>query len=152
MRFTARAMGRLLAPTPISLDLGLLVLRLTAGLSLALAHGWSKVRDIGGFEQGLAQMGFTPASAWAWAAALSEFLGGLLVAVGLLTRPAALAAGAVMGVALAKVHAADPYAKQEPALIFLAMFLAIFLCGPGRMSLDQAFFGRSRSRSSSSSK
>ena len=121
---------------------------------MALAHGWGKVSDISKFEPFVAQLGLAPAGPWAWAAALSEFLGGLLVALGLFTRPAAIAAAGVMAVAVGKVHAADPFQKKELGLLYLAVFLAIVLCGPGRISVDAKVFGGSRgaSRSSSSSK
>ncbi|HKE02208.1 MAG TPA: DoxX family protein [Planctomycetota bacterium] len=138
-------MGRLLKPTPLSLDFGLLVLRATGGLSLALGAGWGKVKDIAPFEQAIAQLGFKPPAAWAWAAALSEFIGGLLVAAGLLTRVGAFFAAVVMGVALGKVLAGEPFEKQMPALLLLGMFVTVFLCGPGKLSLDQAFFGKARS-------
>src|SRR4029453_14202222 len=66
-------------------DIGLLLLRL-AGVYLALAHGWGKVAGLvsgqGRFLQGVTEMGFPLPVVFAWAAALSEFVGGLLVALG----------------------------------------------------------------------
>ena len=80
-------------------DLGLLVLRLGIGLTLALAHGLGKLPPSDGFIEGTAAMGFPLPVLFAWAAALSEFLGGLLLAVGLATRPAAVFVSVTMAVA-----------------------------------------------------
>jgi putative oxidoreductase len=69
----------------------------------------------------------------------AEFFCSLLVAVGLLTRLAAIPPVVTMGVALVVVHAADPFAKKEMALMYFAAFLAIALAGAGRFSLDHVF-------------
>src|SRR5687767_2865037 len=77
-------------------DLGLLIPRLTFGVLMALGHGLGKIYadDKFGlpdrFVEGVEKMNFPAPTAFAWAAALTEFLGGLLLAAGLLTRPAAL--------------------------------------------------------------
>ena len=65
-------------------DAGLLLLRVFAGLSLAGAHGWSKVTNPSGIIKGAGDLGFPAPALFGWAAALSEFLGGLLLAIGLL--------------------------------------------------------------------
>jgi putative oxidoreductase len=70
---------------------GLLLLRLVFGLTVA-AHGaqklfgWFGGPGLEGFGGFLEQLGIAPASRWSWAAALAEFGGGLLVALGLLSR------------------------------------------------------------------
>lgn len=116
--------------------LGLLVLRLTAGLALALNHGLGKLPPSDGFIQGVAGMGLPLPLLFAWAAALSESLGGLLLAAGLATRPAAAAILGTMTTAALVAHAGDPIAKREPALLFGAVALLFLLTGPGRYALD----------------
>lgn len=116
--------------------LGLLVLRLTAGLALALNHGLGKLPPSDGFIQGVAGMGLPLPLLFAWAAALSESLGGLLLAAGLATRPAAAAILGTMTTAVLVAHAGDPIAKREPALLFGAVALLFLLTGPGRYALD----------------
>jgi putative oxidoreductase len=117
--------------------LGWTVVRVVFGLTLALNHGWGKVSsgDLSGFAEGVARLGFPFPLFFAWCAALAEFLGGLLVAVGLLTRPAAAMAGFTMLVALYN-HRADPFGKMELALLFLSVFVAAILIGGGPFSLD----------------
>ncbi len=133
----------LLGTAPISVDLGLLVLRLVSGVALA-THGWGKVTDIGPFADGVAQLGFPVPIAFAWAAAISEFFGGIFVAAGLLTRPAALLAATTMAVAVFHAHAGDPFEKREMGSLYLAAFTAIVLMGPGRLALDAAMQGGGR--------
>lgn len=116
-------------------DLGLFVLRVFAGLSLAYAHGWGKMPPRGGFVNAITALGL-PAEV-GWLTALTELVGGILLAVGLATRPVAFAMIINFGVAGVFVHASDPYARKELAFLFLAVAF-LFLCvGAGRFSLDR---------------
>lgn len=47
-----------------------------------------------------------------------------------------------MAVAAFIIHGADPLAKKELALLYLAAFAAIGLTGPGRFALDAWLPGR----------
>ncbi|MGI8923036.1 MAG: DoxX family protein [Fimbriimonadales bacterium] len=127
-----------------SADFGLLLLRLVAGLSLAFGHGLGKLPPSSEFMSGVAKMGFPVPEAFGWAAALSEFLGGILVALGLLTRPAALVAFTTMAVALFVRHGSDPFTTKEKALLYAAVFLAILFTGAGRYSFDSAIGGKGK--------
>jgi putative oxidoreductase len=112
------------------------LVRLVFGLSLALGHGLPKVTgNMAGFAEGVAKLGFPAPTFFAWCAALSELVGGLLVAVGLFTRPAALMAAFTLAVAVYR-HRVDPFGTLEKALVFLTVFLAVVLAGPGPWSLD----------------
>lgn len=125
-------------------DTGLLVLRLLAGLALALAHGWGKIPPSPGFIESVAGLGFPAPALFAWAAGLAEFAGGLCLAVGLLTRPAALFVLVTMGVAFFLRHADDPFSSKEKALLFGAVALCLLLTGAGRFSLDALLRNRAR--------
>ena len=141
-----------------SLDAGLLVLRL-AGIGLAVFHGWPKLAALVGgtsrFHEGLGNMGFPFPVAWAWAAALGETVGGLLVALGFFTRFAAAVCAFAMFVAGFLRHHAHHYllgklgvmtvtpenekawGNPELALVYLCVFLALICTGGGRFSLDR---------------
>lgn len=127
--------GSAAIPSPLP-NIGLTVLRLFAGLSMALAHGLGKMPPSAGFVEATGAMGFPLPGFFAWAAALSEFAGGLLLAVGLLTRPAAFFVGCTMFVAAFVRHADDPFGSQEKALLFLVISIAFALIGAGRYGLD----------------
>lgn len=116
-------------------NVGLLGLRGFAGLSLALAHGWAKVPPPAQFVTGVSDLGLPGELAWLTAAA--EFGGGLLLAAGLLTRPAALAMMVNFSVAGFMRHAADPYARAELAFLFLAVAFLFVCVGGGRFALDR---------------
>ena len=117
-------------------DVGLLLFRLFVGLALAFGHGLGKLPPSEGFMQGIVEMGFPAPLFFGWAAAMSEFVGGLLIAAGLLTRPAAFFAAITMCVAAFIRQAGDPFTEIEKALLFLAAMVLLMLAGAGRYSLD----------------
>ena len=121
-----------------SLAFGILWLRVLMGLGISLFHGYGKV--FGGrmeqFTEGVAKMGFPMPDVFAWAGALSEFLGGILIALGLGTRIAAFFVFSTMAVAAFIRHASDTFDVKELALLYGTIAMAIVLIGPGRFSLD----------------
>lgn len=62
--------------------------------------------------------------------------GGLLIALGLATRPAAFLVLVTMGVAAFIRHAADPFRVKELALAYWTIAGALILTGGGPWSLD----------------
>jgi putative oxidoreductase len=125
-------------------DAGWAATRFIFGSSLALFHGYGKVFEgkVHGLASAVAAMGFPAPTAFAWSASIAEFLGGILVALGLLTRPAATACALTMLVALYQLRT-EPLAKAELALLYLAVMVLAILVGGGRFSLDR--FVRMRS-------
>lgn len=117
-------------------ELGITPLRVVAGLSLSLGHGLGKWPPSERFVASVAGFGFPVPELLAWAAAVAELVGGLLLAVGLLTRPSALMILCTMTVALLFQHADDPFAVKEKALLFGAIATAFLCLGAGRWSLD----------------
>jgi len=128
--------AKLAASTPSMQDLGLALVRVGFGLSLALAHGLGKLSHPDQFVNGLTQGGFPAPALLGWVAILSEFAGGLLLALGLFARPAAALVIGTLGVAAFHVHGADPFQKKELALAYTIVGLAVLIAGPGRFSID----------------
>lgn len=134
--------------TPLA-DVGLLVLRMT-GLLLAIGHGWGKIKAPGMMAGPLEQMGMPAPYLLAWLAAIGEFGGGLLLALGLFTRFGAFLVVCVMLVAVFKVHLHDPWfmtgqgGSKEPALLYLIPALALLFTGAGRFGLDALFRRRGK--------
>ncbi len=132
---------------PQMLDLGLFLIRVVFGLVFA-AHGAQKLfgwfggyglAGTGGF---LESIGFRPGKTFATAAALAEFGGGLLLALGFLgpVGPALLLS--VMFVASMTVHRKNGFFVAtngiEHPLLMATVAVGIALTGPGRYSLDAA--------------
>lgn len=123
-------------------DAGLLLLRLFAGLSIAFTHGLAKIPISESFVAGIAEMGFPLPDLFAWAAAMAEFAGGLLIAVGLFTRPASFFLLLTMAVAAFIRNSGNPYVDRELALLYGSVALLFLLAGAGRFSLDALVRGR----------
>ncbi len=146
------------APGSRQADITLLVLRFS-GLGLAVFHGWPKLQALvagtSRFADGLASMGFPMPAVFAWAAALAETAGGVLVFVGFGTRiAAAFCAVTMLVAAFTRHHALDlflwkwglkeiapetakAWGSPELALVYLLAFVALALAGAGRLSLDR---------------
>jgi putative oxidoreductase len=120
---------------------GIALLRIFAGVSLSLAHGWGKVPVKQQFIDNVTNLGFPAPAFFAWAAALSEFAGGAFLALGLFTRISGFFIVILMLVAVFGVHINDPYGKQELAMFYLFTGLCFMLKGAGDWSLD-AYFRR----------
>ena len=129
----------------MSTDLGLLVLRLTAGIFMA-GHGWGKATRIADGNFKFADplgIGATPSLILV---VFAELICAVAVAVGFKTRLAAIPVVIAMAVAGLVQHASDPFDKKELALLYCAVFAAIALLGAGRYSLD-AIWGKSKRKS-----
>lgn len=108
--------------------------RILAGTMFA-CHGAQKVLGaFGGMPPG------TPN--WIiWSAGPIELIGGMLIAVGLLARPAAFLASGTMAVAYFTGHALGGFFPKtnggELAVLYCWLFLYIAAQGPGRWALDK---------------
>src|SRR5687768_18450234 len=93
----------------MSFDLGLLILRVLIGL-VFIGHGGQKLfgwwggPGLKGFTGWMAAMGLKPASIWGLLGALSEFGGGVLLALGLLSPLGSLGIMGAMLMAIGLAH------------------------------------------------
>ncbi len=129
------------------MDIGLLVLRLAVGLTMA-AHGGQKLfgwfggyglAGTGGFMESL---GFRPGRVHAALSGSAELLGGLLIALGLFTQVGAALVIAVMVAAIGSVHLPKGFFVSDGGfeynLVIMAAVAALAFTGPGAYSLDAA--------------
>ncbi|GAC1569830.1 MAG: hypothetical protein NVS3B8_17350 [Chitinophagaceae bacterium] len=66
----------------------------------------------------------------------AEFFCSMFVILGLFTRLAVIPLLISTGVVVFKVHHGNIFGKGETAAFFLAGFMVIFLCGPGKARAD----------------
>ena len=122
-----------------------LILRVPVGLILA-AHGaqklfaWFGGYGLEGTGQWMASIGLEPGYWLAMMAGSAEFFGGIALAIGLLTRPAALVAGFTMLIAIFSVHISNGLFMAnngyEYALTLLVVTVVLAIQGAGSFSLD----------------
>ncbi|MCS7078566.1 MAG: DoxX family protein [Chloracidobacterium sp.] len=121
---------------------GPLLIRLAVGGAMVI-HGSQKLfGDPGRFIGFVEKIGFPLPTVFGWAAIAAEFLGGIALLLGLMTRWAAVFVAFTMGVAAFVAHANDGFNKQEYPLVLMVGALSLLASGGGALSLDAWLFGR----------
>jgi putative oxidoreductase len=115
------------------------LLRVIAGLGL-VTHGYAKILDPFGNIGMVEGLGFYPGTIWSPLLAVTEFFGGLFLAAGFLTRPAALAAtiSLLVTVWFHWVVQAEGYGGAEKSILWSAICFFFVIHGGGRFSVDRA--------------
>ncbi len=123
-------------------DLGLLFLRVTAGLTMLFGHGLGKLdRLINPGDEPISfpdPFGVGDVFSLGLATFAEVVCAGLL-ALGLFTRWALIPLIITMGVAFFDIHIDDEYRIQEKSILFGVMYVVLWLTGPGKYSLDRMF-------------
>jgi putative oxidoreductase len=127
-------------------DVAWLALRVTVGASL-IPHGMQKLfmafnePGIDKFIASLASRGFPAPTLMGWLVALTEFVGGTLLTLGLLTRPAAAAVFVFMMVAVFSTHLPNGFFWTDKGFEYPLMWgiaaLFFLIRGGGLYSVDR---------------
>lgn len=108
------------------------VLRIAAGL-LILSYGTMKILH---FPVGMQP----PVGSMGWFAGCIELVGGLLLTIGFITRPAAFVLSGLMAFAYFIAHAGKGFfpALNSGSLAMILCFVFLYICvaGPGPFSVD----------------
>ena len=123
-------------------NLALLVLRVWLGATILLNHGWAKLTGFSGMSGSFPDpfgVGHTASLAMV---VFSEVIAAALLAIGLVTRFAALVLAINMLVAFLYAHKAALSGEHsgELAFIYLAGYIALMVAGGGTFSLDNLIF------------
>ncbi|MFL5782998.1 MAG: DoxX family protein [Bacteriovoracaceae bacterium] len=127
------------------LSTGLLIVRLVFGIAMAI-HGWPKFQNLTSWMGPGAPVPVVLIAL----AAIAEFLGGILIALGALTSVASFLMMCTMLVAASfHISKGDPWISQggaawELAGLYLALSILFLLVGPGRFSLDAVLLKKFR--------
>jgi putative oxidoreductase len=127
-------------------DTSYFALRFCTGIFMCYYHGWSKLLSDSSRWERLGNtwtqsIGLDVLSVpLGFMAAFSESIGALLIAFGLLTRPAAFLLGITMLVASTKKLSEAGIKGSELPLLYLILCIIILLMGSGKYSLDRKFF------------
>ena len=126
-------------------DISLLIMRALPAYYMFINHGLSKITNPAKWDRygtfftkyfgGFLDFANIP---FGFMAAFAESVCAVMVLIGLFTQPAAFLVAFTMLVAA--MHHITGTGSPESAWIFFSIFIAIFLSGPGKYSLDHYLF------------
>jgi len=134
-----RGVGGMSGPMPAiprwTNDAGLLLLRVAVGSMMLFGHGLPKLLEFGDKAARFPDPLGVGSAASLSLAIVGEVLAPALLVLGLGTRAAAAPLLITMGVAALMVHADDPWARKELAVLYAVPALTLMLTGAGRFSV-----------------
>ncbi len=128
-------------PSETSTQWGLFILRVAMAFFM-IPHGYNKFNDLmaGGGTDFPDPFGVGPQVSLGLTV-FAEFFCSILLLLGLATRFALIPLIICVFVIAFKIHWSDPLGDKEHALLYLAGYLANFLGGPGKFSVDERLVG-----------
>ncbi|MFN0033437.1 MAG: DoxX family protein [Saprospiraceae bacterium] len=133
---------KLLSPLPYSLDWAALLMRLVFCGLMVYNHGLIKITLFSESPESFSDPLGIGASASYYLVVFAEAICSGLVLLGLFTRLALLPLLGTMAVAIFSVNWENPLTDKELPLLYFSVYVAIWLLGPGRFSLDWRLFGK----------
>jgi putative oxidoreductase len=118
-----------------SFNAAMLVLRLAMGM-LMMSHGYDKLVNFSEKKAVFYDFLSLGSTTSLMLCIFAEFFCALFVVIGLFTRLVSVPLIIVMSIAVFSVHKMDFFDTGEQASLYLAGYLVLLLCGPGRASVD----------------
>ena len=133
---------KLLAPFPYSFDWATLLLRIAFCGLMFYNHARMKLLLFSENPESFPDpLGIGGALSY-YLVVFAEVVCAVLVLLGSFTRLALIPLLITMAVATLAVNWDNPMADKELPLMYLSVYAAVFLLGPGRFSLDAVWFGK----------
>jgi putative oxidoreductase len=120
----------------LTASVGLLLLRIGFGGVLLAGHGWGKLTGFGKMAPLFPDPLGLGSNVSLALAVFAEVFCAAAVILGFFTRLAVIPIAVTMLVAFGIVHAADPFANKELALLYLIPMVTLLFTGAGRFSAD----------------
>lgn len=121
--------------SPIAFNLSMLIIRISMGV-LMMSHGYDKLVNFSEKQRNfynLLEIGSTQSLLLC---IFAEFFCALFITIGLFTRLTVIPLIITMSIAVFGVHSMDFFGDAETGSLFLAGYLVLLLCGPGKISVD----------------
>lgn len=118
-------------------SIAMLVLRLVSGLTMAFSHGLGKMENYSKAVDSFPDPFGIGSQLSVILAIFAELFCGVLIAVGFATRFTVIPLIITMATAFFIIHGGDAFGDKEMSFIYLAMYLVIFIIGPGKYSVDK---------------
>ncbi|MBT8230233.1 MAG: DoxX family protein [Saprospiraceae bacterium] len=131
----------------VNYHLASLILRIGFGLSMITGHGWGKFQTlISGEEIHFPSVLGMPPFIGLLLAVIAEFFACIVIIIGYKTKIASVFMIVTMFVAAFIIHWDDPWfsrsgGSKEMAVLYLIGFVAIYILGSGKYSLDKKYSG-----------
>ncbi len=134
-------MKQLLSFSPFSADIGILFLRLILG-GLFTWHGYDALLHYDLYlSMSKSTIGLGTNLEFNLVV-FAQFICGIFVAFGFLTRLSVIPLFIIMTVAFFVAHQADPFFQKELPFAYCLLCLPVFVFGGGRFSIDRLIFGK----------
>ena len=134
-------MKKLLLSSPK--DISLLIIRILVG-TLMINHGYPKfLKVMQGNLEFADPIGMGPEISLILAA-FAEFICSILIILGLTTRFALIPLIVTMGVAFFVVLGGEPFGAKELPFVYMIIYIALLISGPGKFSFDNIVFKNNR--------
>ena len=115
--------------------MAMLLLRVALGV-LMMSHGYDKLVHFSEYKVGFHNFLGLGSTTSLLLVIFAEFFCALFITIGLFTRIIAVPLVINMVVVVFTVHKMDFFGKGELGALYLAGFIVLLLCGPGKASVD----------------
>ena len=115
--------------------IGLLVLRIGVSASL-MTHGYGKLMNYESLSTKFMGHMFLSSEFTLSLVIFAELFCAFFVLIGFGTRIFSIPVMYNFIIAITVAHAGDPFGKMEKAVLFFTVFIALFIIGPGKYSVD----------------
>jgi putative oxidoreductase len=129
------SMKSLLSSKALSMDIGLLLLRLCC--ALMLLHGWPKFINFSAKSGDWPDPFYLGSTVSYTLTVFAELVCTVMLLLGLFTRAAIIPLIILMLVIIFIIHSDDSFSDREHSIMYLMTYITLLFTGPGKYSIDR---------------